>query len=94
MRKKYHRRKKRKKYRKRCTSSVGLRGFPDCPYFQKAKALAKRQKKKGKVKRLRIKEYTSAYFWTHVAKRGETCPIVLMNGKKLKGGYTELKAKL
>jgi hypothetical protein len=72
-------------------ATVVIKGFSACPYFQKAVRLANTQKKRGRVKKLTIRRYTSKTFFRRVAK---SCPLVIFNGTKLRGGYESLKNML
>lgn len=70
---------------------VIIKGFPSCSYFQKAVKFAKRKKKQGVVKKIIIKKYSSSFFFDKI---GNSSPLILLDGKKLKNGFTSLQKKL
>ena len=72
----------RRTTRRTRSSSITIKGFSSCPYFQKAVKLAKSKKKQGKVKRLIVKRYSRKTFFSRV---GKMCPLVTINNKKIAG---------
>ena len=68
-------------------TTILVKGFPECYYFQQAKILARKMKKEGKITKVVVQSIPKTKFFQSF----NSSPAIFKNGRKLKDGYSSLK---